>query len=84
MTLTLKIEILKEHAADFLTRFYRYQKQMEIKIDDEGSLWILISDDLSYLIHTKIHFKTTFREIERYTEYIEGIERTLNRCGKTM
>ena len=75
MTLTLKIEILKEHAADFLTRFYRYQKQMEIKIDDEGSLWILISDDLSYLIRTKIHFKTTFREIERYTEYIEGIER---------
>lgn len=57
---------------------------MEIKIDDESSLWILISDDLSYLIHTKIHFKTTFREIERYTEYIEGIECTLNRCGKTM
>lgn len=84
MTLTLKIEILKEHGADFLTRFYRYQKQMEIKIGDESRLWILISDDLSYLIHTKIHFKTTFREIERYTEYIEGIERTLNRCGKTM
>ena len=57
---------------------------MEIKIDDESSLWILISDDLSYLIHTKIHFKTTFREIERYTESIEDIERTLNRCGKTM
>ena len=57
---------------------------MEIKIDDDSSLWILISDDLSYLIHTKIHFKTTFREIERYTEYIEEIERTLNRCGKTM
>ena len=84
MTLTLKIEILKEHGADFLTRFYRYQKQMEIKIDDESRLWILISDDLSYLIHTKIHFKTTFREIERYTEYIEGTQRTLNRCGKTM
>lgn len=57
---------------------------MKIKIDDESSLWILISDDLSYLIHTKIHFTTTFREIERYTEYIEGIERILNRCGKTM
>ena len=48
---------------------------MEIKIDDESSLWILISDDLSYLIHTKIYFTTTFREIERYTEYIEGTER---------
>ena len=76
--LTLKIEIVKERGANLLSRLYRYQDNQGISIDDESNPWILMSDDLSDLIHTKIYLVDTFDEIERYNGYLDGIERMLD------
>jgi len=65
--LTLKIEIVKERGANLLSRL----------IDDESNPWILMSDDLSDLIHTNIYLVENFDEIERYSGYLDGIERML-------
>ena len=73
--LTLKIEIVKERGANLLSRFYRYQDNQEISIDDESNPWILMSDDLSDLIHANIYLVETFDEIERYSGYLDEIER---------
>lgn len=82
--LTLKIEVLKERGANLLARLYRYQDQMGIVFDDESNPWILISDDLADLVHTKVYLVTTFEELERYTGYLDGIERMLDITEKRM
>lgn len=76
--LTLKIEVIKERGAAILSQLYRYQDSQKIAFDDETNPWILMSDDLSDLINTKIYLVNTFDEIERYNGYLDGIERMLN------
>lgn len=82
--LTLKIEIVKERGANLLSRLYRYQDSQGISIDDESNPWILMSDDLSDLIQTNIYLVETFDEIERYSGYLDGIERMLEISEKRM
>lgn len=75
--LTLKIEVMKERGAAILSQLYRYQDSQGIAFDDESNPWILMSDDLSDLINTKIYLVATFDEVERYNGYLDGIERML-------
>ncbi|WP_161980181.1 type II toxin-antitoxin system antitoxin PezA [Streptococcus sp. S784/96/1] len=75
--LTLKIEVIKERGAAILSQLYRYQDSQGIAFDDETNPWILMSDDLSDLINTKIYLVNTFDEVERYNGYLDGIERML-------
>lgn len=75
--LILKIEIIKERGAAILSELYRYQDSQGITFDNETSPWILMSDDLSDLINTKIYLVDTFDEVERYNGYLDGIERML-------
>ena len=75
--LTLKIEVIKERGAAILSELYRYQDSQGITFDDETSPWILMSDDLSDLINTKIYLVQSFDEVERYNGYLDGIERML-------
>lgn len=75
--LTLKIEVIKERGAAILSQLYRYQDSQEIAFDDEINPWILMSDDLSDLINTKIYLVQSFDEVERYNGYLDGIERML-------
>ena len=75
--LTLKIEVIKERGAAILSQLYRYQDSQGIAFDDETSPWILMSDDLSDLINTKIYLVQSFDEVERYNGYLDGIERML-------
>ena len=82
--LTLKIEIVKERGVNLLSRLYRYQDSQGISIDDESNPWILMSDDLSDLIHTNIYLVENFDEIERYSDYFDGIERMLEISEKRM
>lgn len=58
--LTLKIEIVKERGANLLSRLYRYQDSQGISIDYESNPWLLMSDDLSDLIHTNIYVSRKF------------------------
>lgn len=76
--LTLKIEVIKERGAAILSQLYRYQDSQGIAFDDETNPWILMSDDLSDLINTKIYLIDTFDEVERYNGYLDGIERMLD------
>ena len=82
--LTLKIEILKERGANLLVRLYHYQDTKGIKYDDEQNPWVLMSDDLSDVINTKIYLVDTFEELERYIGYLDGIERVLEVSEKWM
>lgn len=75
--LSLKIEVIKERGAAILSQLYRYQDSQGIAFDDETNPWILMSDDLAELIHTKIYLVKTFEEIERYNGYLDGLERML-------
>lgn len=76
--LTLKIEVIKERGAAILAQLYRYQDSQDITFDDETNPWILMSDDLSDLINTKVYLVDTFEEVERYNGYLDGIERMLD------
>lgn len=76
--LTLKIEVIKERGATILAQLYRYQDSQDITFDDETNPWILMSDDLSDLINTKVYLVDTFEEVERYNGYLDGIERILD------
>ena len=76
--LTLKIEVIKERGAAILAQLYRYQDSQGITFDDETNPWILMSDDLSDLINTKVYLVDTFEEVERYNGYLDGIERMLD------
>ena len=69
---------MKERGANLLSRLYCYQDSQGISIDDESNPWILMSDDLSNLIHTNLYLVETFDEIERYSGYLDGIERMLD------
>ncbi|HEL1840483.1 type II toxin-antitoxin system antitoxin PezA [Streptococcus suis] len=75
--LTLKIEVIKERGAAILSQLYSYQDSQGIAFDDETNPWILMSDDLSDLINTRIYLVNTFDEVERYNGYMDGIERML-------
>lgn len=75
--LTLKIEVIKERGSAILAQLYRYQDSQGIAFDDETNPWILMSDDLSDLVNTKIYLVDTYDEIERYNGYLDGIERML-------
>lgn len=75
--LTLKIEVIKERGANILSQLYRYQDSQRHGLDGEKTLWLLLSDDLSELINTKIYLVDTFDELERYNGYLDGIERML-------
>ena len=82
--LTLKIEIMKERGANLLARFYHYQNIQRIEVDNESNPWVVISDDLSDLIHTNIYLVNSFEELERYVGYLDGIERMINITEKRL
>ncbi|WP_165210662.1 helix-turn-helix transcriptional regulator [Streptococcus tangpeifui] len=76
--LTLKIEVFKERASAVLANLYRYQEAKAIPFDDASNPWVIMSDDLSDLLNTQIYLINTFEELERYTGYLDGIERMLD------
>ena len=78
--LTLKIEVIKERGANILAQLYRLQDELEIAFDDANNPWVLMSDDLSDLINTKIYLVETFEDVERYNGYLDGIERMLEQA----
>ena len=82
--LTLKIEIVKERGAKLLALLYHYQNIQRIEVDDESNPWVVISDDLSDLIHTNIYLVNSFEELERYVGYLDGIERMISITEKRM
>lgn len=43
-----------------------------------------MSDDLSDMVNTNIYLVTTFEELERYSGYLDGIERMLETSEKRM
>lgn len=75
--LTLKIEVIKERGAAILSQLYRYQDSQGVAFDDDTNPWVLMCDDLSDLINTKIYLVNTFDEVERYNGYLDGVERML-------
>ena len=79
--LTLKIEVIKERGANILAQLYRLQDELEIAFDDATNPWVLMSDDLSDLINTKIYLVATFEDIERFNGYLDGIERMLEQAS---
>lgn len=79
--LTLKIEVIKERGANILEQLYRFQDEQGIAFDDTSNPWVLISDDLSDLLNTKIYLVMTFEEVERYNGYLDGIERMLEQAS---
>ena len=78
--LTLKIELIKERGANVLARLYRFQDEQGIAFNDTSNPWVLMSDDLSDLINTKIYLVETFEDVERYNGYLDGIERMLEQA----
>ena len=78
--LTLKIELIKERGANILAQLYRFQDEQGIAFDDAYNPWVLMSDDLSDLINTKIYLVATFEDVERYNGYLDGIERMLEQA----
>lgn len=80
--LTLKIEMIKERGTAILSELYRYQDGKGIAFDDESNPWILMSDDLSDLVNTKIYLAASFDELERYTGYLDSIERLLSSASR--
>lgn len=79
--LTLKIEVIKERGANILARLYRFQDDQGIAFDDTLNPWVLMSDDLSDLINTRIYLVATFEDLERYNGYLDGIERMLEQAS---
>ena len=79
--LTLKIEVIKERGSNILAQLYRFQDEQGIAFDDTSNPWVLMSDDLSDLINTKIYLVGTFDEVERYNGYLDGIERMLEQAS---
>ena len=79
--LTLKIELIKERGANVLARLYRFQDEQGIAFNDTSNPWVLMSDDLSDLINTKIYLVGTFEDVERYNGYLDGIERVLEQAS---
>lgn len=78
--LTLKIEVIKERGVNILAQLYRFQDVRGIAFDDTSNPWVLMSDDLSDLLNTKIYLVGTVDEVERYNGYLDGIERMLEQA----
>ena len=78
--LTLKIEVIKERGGNILAQLYRFQDDQGIAFDDTLNPWVLMSDDLSDLINTRIYLVATFEDIERFNGYLDGIERMLEQA----
>lgn len=78
--LTLKIEVIKERGVNILAQLYRFQDEQGIAFDDTSNPWVLMSDDLSDLLNTKIYLVGTVDEVERYNGYLDGIERMLEQA----
>ena len=78
--LTLKIEVIKERGVNILAQLYRFQDVQGIAFDDTSNPWVLMSDDLSDLLNTKIYLVGTVDEVERYNGYLDGIERMLEQA----
>ena len=72
---------MKERGATILARLYRYQDSQNIAFDDETNPWILMSDDLATVINTKIYLVSAFKELARYVEYLDGVERILTKAS---
>ncbi len=68
---------MKKRGANILSRLYRYKDSQGISIDDESNPYILMSDDLSDLIHEYLFSRNFFDEREIYSGYLYGIERML-------
>ena len=79
--LTLKIEVIKERGTNILAQLYRFQDEQGIAFDDTLNPWVLMSDDLSDLINTRIYLVSTFEDIERFNGYLDGIERMLEQAS---
>ena len=79
--LTLKIEVIKERGANILAQLYQFQDEQGIAFDDTLNPWVLMSDDLSDLINTRIYLVATFEDIERFNGYLDGIERMLEQAS---
>lgn len=79
--LTLKIEVIKERGGNILAQLYRFQDDQGIAFDDTLNPWVLMSDDLSDLINTRIYLVATFEDLERYNGYLDGIERMLEQAS---
>ena len=79
--LTLKIEVIKERGANILAKLFRFQDEQGIAFDDTLNPWVLMSDDLSDLINTRIYLVSTFEDIERFNGYLDGIERMLEQAS---
>ena len=79
--LTLKIEVIKERGGNILAQLYRFQDDQGIAFDDTLNPWVLMSDDLSDLINTRIYLVATFEDLERYNGYLDGIERVLEQAS---
>ena len=73
--LTLKIELIKERGANVLAQRYRFQAEQVIRFEDISNLWVIMSDNLSDLINTKIYLVVAFEGVERYNGYLDGFER---------
>ena len=76
-----KIEVIKERGANILAQLYRFQDEQGIAFDDTSNPWVLMSDDLSDLINTRIYLVSTFEDIERFNGYLDGIERMLEQAS---
>lgn len=79
--LTLKIEVIKERGSNILAQLYRFQDEQGVAFDDPSNPWVLMSDDLSDLLNTRIYLVGTFDEVERYNGYLDGIERMLEQAS---
>ena len=79
--LTLKIEVIKERGVNILAQLYRFQDEQGIAFDDTLNPWVLMSDDLSDLMNTRIYLVSTFEDIERFNGYLDGIERMLEQAS---
>ena len=79
--LTLKIEVIKERGVNILAQLYRFQDVQGIAFDDTSNPWVLMSDDLSDLINTRIYLVAAFEDIERFNGYLDGIERMLEQAS---
>lgn len=75
--LSFKIETTKERGASLLAELFDFQNKQGITTDDDTNPWILMSDDLSELINTKIYLVENYNTLERYIGYIDGIEHML-------
>ena len=73
--------MIKERGANILAQLYQFQDEQGIAFDDTLNPWVLMSDDLSDLINTRIYLVSAFEDIERFNGYLDGIERMLEQAS---